>query len=561
MIICSPTIRGSGAITGVFRSSNGGTLAIASTFPLLTNPPGRAAYMGQRLRQRLALHRRGELRPFAVFDDLRMPINDVSFHPSDPVIAVAAGSYDGGYLFEGELLFWNWQADRSWRAAKTVPEVERCDFTEDGNGLDVLVRPWDEDWGVDDDPFDRVYPLSVPYGGPSGSDGGGIEIDPGQAIVRHTLEYARNDPRRHDGIDQELCQWFGVDRISRRGPIWDVAWVDGNRLAAVDNDCLVEIHDLADGSVTSLRKDGYHGASLLRTSPPVVASYAMEGWQIRHSQLLAISDDTLVKIATFEGSYNFVSSMDGRVLGRLDRSLVRDGKSDVMVDIKTGDVRLVSLGHYDCFNHFLGIDGAPDLFILQGTPKTQHEKKRLCRVRADGSVETLWYLLPPDGSHESHAMECLGCYIDDELGPGVVVSGRHYDPNPSKGNRGFIFRRPIEQSRFARRGFGLSRLSDDRKVQEAWRLATTAVASAIVHAPKEKLIVVAYLDGTLSLLNAADGTVVMAGQVTIESHPTVIYSMDVVDASLAVGTFDGRIAVIELDQLRNGERNGRIELG
>lgn len=513
------------------------------------------------MRQRLALHRPRELRPFAVFDDLRMPINDVSFHPFDPVIAVAAGSYDGGYVFEGELLFWNWQVGRFWQPAKVVPEVEQCNFSEDGKRLDALVRPWDEDWGSGEDAFDRVYPLSVPYEVSGAESGAEVEIDPGQAIVRQTVELIRNGPDRRDVIDLQLMEWFGVDQILEKGAIWDVAWTESSKVAAVHDGCVVEIHDLTAGGMTCLKKDGYFGASLLRTTPPVVASYAIEDWRICRSQLSSISNDSLVDIDTFEGGYNFVSSAEGKVLGRLDRSQGRDTKKDVIVDIHTGDVHLVSLGHYDCFNHFLGIDGAPDLFLLQGTPETQHEKKRLCRVQADGSVETLWYLLPADGTHASHAMECLGCYIDDKLGPSVIVSGRHYDPNPGKGDRGFIFRRPIEQSKFARRGFSLSRLSDDRKLQETWRLGTNAVASAIVHSPKEELIAVAFLDGTLTLINAANGVIEMAGQVTIENYPTVIYSMDVMETSLAVGTFDGRIAVIQFHELRELGKTGRIELG
>ncbi len=49
------------------------------------------------------------------------------------------------------------------------------------------------------------------------------------------------------------------------------------------------------------------------------------------------------------------------------------------------------------------------------------------------------------------------------------------------------------------------------------------------------------------MLNAADGIVIMSGQVTADETPTVIYSMDVRGTSLAVGTFDGRTAVIQFD--------------
>ncbi|MFS8057020.1 hypothetical protein QD357_30085 [Rhizobium sp. BR 317] len=535
-------------------------IAIASTLPLLTNPPGRASYMGQRICQRLALHHRGEASPFAVFDRLHLPINDVSFHPFDPVIAVAAGSYDGGYLFEGELFLWDWQEDRSWPVARDVPEVESCSFSEDGKLLDILVRPWNEEWGEGDDPFDRVYPLSLPYGQSGAADTADVEIDPGQTIVRHTLEFAKPDPDQHETIERQLRAWFGVDELSSRGAIWDVAWLDDARIVAVHNDCLLEIHDVASGGVISFREDGRYGADILRTLPPVIGVYDVAGWQVRHSRLLALSNDSLSEIATFEGCYNFASSKDGLVLGRLDRHRVGGAKADVIVDPKTSDVRFADLGHYDCFNHFLGIDGAPDLFILQGRPETSHENKRLCRVQPDGAVEPLWPVLRADGSHASHAMECLGCYVEDELGPGIIMTGRHYDPDPNKGKRGFIFRRPIASGDAVGGSLRSRWLRHAGADQEIWRFATTANASAIVYARKEELILVAFLDGTLSLLNAADGAVVITGHVTIEGLPTVIYCMDAADGSLAAGTFDGRIAVIPFGQLRNGGSTGRIEL-
>ncbi|WP_168879210.1 hypothetical protein [Rhizobium sp. P28RR-XV] len=560
MIVYSPTIRGSGAISRAFTSPDGSMLAIASTLPFLTNPPGRATYMGQRIHQRLALHHRGEASPFAVFDHLRLPINEVSFHPFDPVIAVAAGSYDGGYMFEGELFLWDWQADRSWLAVKSVPEVERCSFSEDGKRLDILVRPWNEEWGEGDDPFDRVYPLSLPYRQPGRAEMADVVIDPGQAIVRHTLEFATPDPNGHETTGKQLSEWFGVDELSSRGAIWDVAWLDDARIAAVHNDCLLEIHDLASGGVISFKEDGRYGADILRTSPPVIAVYDVSGWQIQRSRLLALLNDSLSEIITFEGCYNFASSKSGLVLGRLDRHRAGEAKADVIVDLETSDARFADLGHYDCFNHFLGIDAAPDLFILQGRPETSHENKRLCRVHPDGAVEPLWPVLRADGSHASHAMECLGCYVEDELGPGIIMTGRHYDPDPNKGKRGFIFRKPIPSGDAAGGSLRSRWLRHATADQEIWRFATTAGASAIAHARKEGLILVAFLDGTLSLLSAADGVVVITGQVTIEGLPTVIYCMDVVDGSLAVGTFDGRIAVIPFDQLRNCESIGRIEL-
>lgn len=184
MIASSSTIYGCGQITGAFPNLERTVLAIASTFPRLTNPPGRAAYAGQQLRHRLGLYRRGERQPFATFDQLRFPINDVSFHPEDPVIAIGGGSYDGGWVFEGELILWDWSTGLSHCGAKQVPEVERCVFDASGTCLNILVRPWDEEWGADESPqdaFERLYPLRISYVREGGGD---IEIDPHMWIER-----------------------------------------------------------------------------------------------------------------------------------------------------------------------------------------------------------------------------------------------------------------------------------------------------------------------------------------------------------------------------------------
>lgn len=410
MIISAPSVAGSGAISAVFASPAGDMLAIASTFPLLTNPPGRAAYMGQHLRQRLALHRRGEAAPFAVFDSLRLPINHVCFHPSDPVIAIAAGSYDGGYLFEGDLWFWDWRSGRSWQPVKAVPEVERCRFGDDGRQLHILVRPWDEGWveaeGADD-PFDRFYRSSVAYAPPAAADPAEIVIDPATAMQRHSLPAGADGARGDEAVERCLKDWLAVDALRRCGAIWDVAWLDARRVAAVHDGCLMEIHDVASGAVAGFGRAGHCGAAILRTTPPIVVAHAGPGVRGEGTDLLRFTGEALVDVAHFDGDYAFGARQDGALIGRLDRHRAGKARADVVMTSATAEPRLVDLGHYDCFNHFLGIDGAPEFFIIQGTPPNSHLNKRLCRVEADGTVATIWSLLPDDGSHASHAMECL----------------------------------------------------------------------------------------------------------------------------------------------------------
>jgi hypothetical protein len=551
MIVASSSIIGSGRITGAFASPDGCFLAIASAFPWLMNPPARAAYGGQALRHRLALHRRGEPVPFATLDSLRFPINHVAFHPHEPVIVVGAGSYDGGWLFEGDLVLWNWMRGQTSRPFKKIPEVVHCSFSAAGDRIDALVRPWDEEWGMvadapQDEAFRSVYPVAVPYGMREAP--ADIDLDPDARLNQSAQQRAaciEDDAEKT--LQRRLEAWFGAPLLDR-GAVWDVAWLAPNRIAAVDDNSLLDVHDLDTEATQHFTGDG-HGVVILRSTPPIVHCVSpRRAWPDDgppRARLLAFADETLVEIGVFEGSYSFTSSHDGRILGRLDRnSGVKPPHADILLTLDSGKVSRVDFGHYDCFNHFIGIDGAPALFLLQGTPASSHERKHLCRVRTKGGVERLWPILRHDSHPASHALECCGCYLADGDGEGVVIAGCHYDPDTSAPRRGFIYRTPI------------------RRHREAWRLQTAAACSAIRHLPHHGLVAAAFLDGTLMLIDAASGRRHAAGPVTVNGINSVVFSMDGLDGRLVFGTFDGVIAVATIDELlaRNASA-GRMEIG
>jgi hypothetical protein len=141
---------GHGNVTGAFWSRDRRILAVASTFRRLTEPPARAAYSGHKLRFRVSLYRSPARQPIAVFNDAVLPINDMRFHPTATVVAIGAGSYDGGYLFQGQLVLWDWTSSRA-RSVRAIPEVRRLRFTDAGDDIETIVRPWDD--GAGDSPI------------------------------------------------------------------------------------------------------------------------------------------------------------------------------------------------------------------------------------------------------------------------------------------------------------------------------------------------------------------------------------------------------------------------
>jgi len=110
-----------------------------------------------------------------------------------------------------------------------------------------------------------------------------------------------------------------------------------------------------------------------------------------------------------------------------------------------------------------------------------------------------------------------------------VIAGKHYSPTVGNAYRGFIYRKSLARG------------------QERWRHATPASASAIVVA--DGLVLAAFLDGTLMLIDADSGDLLLASRVRIGGIATVLYALAAHGGRLAVGAIDGRIALVDLAAL------------
>jgi hypothetical protein len=128
-----------GRPVGAYRCGHNGVVALVSDFEALYWP-ARAVYDGHTLRHRISMYLPDLNTRLGVFDGARYPINDVAFHPSAPVVAIATGTYDGGWLFEGELLLWNWETHETINVLSERRDVSRVRF-ECANTLVLLLRP------------------------------------------------------------------------------------------------------------------------------------------------------------------------------------------------------------------------------------------------------------------------------------------------------------------------------------------------------------------------------------------------------------------------------------
>ncbi|MEM9739570.1 MAG: hypothetical protein AAF829_06840 [Pseudomonadota bacterium] len=550
------TFPGTGFNAGAFVHRRLNVFAIASEFRLLTQPRARATYGGTRPRRRVGLYEHRERRPFAWLDSLRYPINDVAFHPSQPIAAIATGRYDDGYMFEGELVLWNWETGKTGQPLIQTPEVSRAAFSPDGTTIFAYVRPWDEGFAEERAPsrdlFDLFYEVRATLFQDlsQGVGEAGSVVDQMNRQSAVGSDAIVNDPRFDPIKDPEdvLVEQSGSANRVVRSPIWDLAWLDENTIGAVHDDCHLHITGI-DGRPTSLFKGDGVGCELFGGSAPMVhvtSENNDEDWANRFtSKLLAFRNNHLEILGAFEGAHTFSRSSCGRILGRRDRSGSKsvDKSQDRFFDGENW--RHLALGHYDVFNHYLRIDDAPHLFFVQNdqpdagpldyldsrTGRIVHPEKYLCALENAGSIRRLWPVLEADGSFESHPMECSFAYAFDEDGEAMFVGGKHYNPNPRTGFSGFIYRRELWSGK------------------EIWRHPLNASPSNIVHIPEVGIVLVFCLNGEFLFINARSGRLLNAATTEIDGLTTPVFSCAARSAELALGTMDGRIILTHLEEL------------
>ncbi len=465
-----------------------GLIALTSGFPLLSWP-GRAIYDGRRLVQRVALYDDHHQR-LGVFDDARYHINDVAFHPTDPVLAIATGEYDGGYFFEGELWLWNWQTGER-RELESTRETLRCRFEPDGL-LTIAVQPIAETdqsyYGLTFDPRTTVT------------------VDPHDLVVCRLADFGFDDDL--EGREQANAIARGELGIEHRAVIWDLAWTFDGRIAVARDDGHVELWS-STGKREHVIRIGGNVVQLLRQPAQLLVHVSGA-----RSELHVLRGNQLELWMELPEKYTCSVDAAGRILARQ----VEGGRQDLLVTASKEILVQGDLGHYDVFNHFLRIDGAEELFLLRGTPMTSHEHKRLCAIGPGDIVAIPELAWDTDGEHR---MTGSAVMLDEDF----VCS---YRVHQSPGGGAIRIER---RTRFSG--------------EVVWRHDVRAAASALIAWPAVGGVVAALIDGSLCVLDG-DGGVLLDEPFEIDGVRTIPTALLVHEETLIVGTIDGRISMRSL---------------
>ena len=230
-----------GRPTGVYWDQHTIRLAIASTFNFL-QWHGRDIQVRRALSYRVSVYDAYPLCRVAVLDLARFPINDVAFHPHKPLVAVATGSYDGGYYYEGALLLWDLSTGEAVSVLDESREVTRCRFDDTSEALHITLRPPD-DTAEDDTGEDRLFQATIARDTwePIITEGGvlvqGLAITDAKGYVERTGHTRREDQSVLHEL-QHIAERAGQG-YEPRWHVWDVAWsLEGDILAVRNNTAL-----------------------------------------------------------------------------------------------------------------------------------------------------------------------------------------------------------------------------------------------------------------------------------------------------------------------------------
>ncbi|HAH46868.1 MAG TPA: hypothetical protein DCM07_18860 [Planctomycetaceae bacterium] len=233
-----------GRPAGGFRRQDGEIVALCTEFGLLYWP-ARAIYDGHHLQYRVSLYSKDLKTRIGVFDNARYPINDIAFHPSQPMMAIGTGAYDGGYMFEGDLWLWNWETGESRSLLGEFREVVQCRFV-DNKHLAITMRPRHEEEfeGKEDEVFNTYVGLIINdfCNKPKPLQGkGDPRLDDLTPLDPKNLGFL-SPPISVNERHQRFVDIIGeVNGYEERARVWDIHWMSENQIALVHDNCHVEV--------------------------------------------------------------------------------------------------------------------------------------------------------------------------------------------------------------------------------------------------------------------------------------------------------------------------------
>ncbi|MGW4650185.1 PQQ-binding-like beta-propeller repeat protein [Kitasatospora sp. NPDC004289] len=456
----------------------------------------------------------------------RWPVRSLAFHPSLPLLAVGTGDYDGGYMFEGELLLVDLTDGRTVSALEHDREVRRVRWRQDGRALELLLAPPDEDTAKK--PFTRGFEAlveradwrAVTERSVTSRELGGSSVKAG-----HDRGPAKEAAR-------DLVAGLAGGRSPRR-QVWAVeALADGRVLAALEGTALECWLPSGEPAWSVPDPDG---GRQLAVCPGEAAAWVnvprrrrwtgSDGEDVPSTvDLLSLADGSTLGSAQVP----FPASMTSDDRGWIALRDTRDEESKpalVLISPEREVVAGPTVGGYDLFNHHLEVRRGPELLFIQGKRKKPWKERRFVSLAPEtgGGKAKVREHFPLEWDTERNGRLFGGPAVRlSEGGEALVHAGWiHHGHGLLPGNA-FI----------ARRGF------PDGTLQ--WAFTGDHPATALD--TDGRTVYAALTSGEVLALDAVDGAVLWRSRAEVCGVPTVVLSLTVSGGGeLVLGTVDGRI--------------------
>ena len=508
--------------TGYYQRDDLRFTAVTSSFRRLFWP-ARAIYDGHRLHYRVTLFEGEIKRRIALFDEATFPINDIDFHPNQPILAIATGSYDGGYFFEGDIWLWNWETGEQTNLLNESREVTHCRFL-DENQLEIIIRPPDEG-DFDEDVFNQFFRvilnLSDSQPNPA-SDNWDERLQELEPVKEEALTFILDKENYMSAPKIAQLQVDPKNGLSSRGLIWDICWISDEEVGVVHDNCHFEVWHTGGERQFTQGGSGF-GTQILKHPQGLIINVVERKSDPQwHSTLYLYQKEALTILHQFEYPVSISQNKSGDILCR-DCRLRLQGKkrNDLILSSDFSTLFLGNLGHYDSFNHYLQLNNGPTLAFLQGTPPSSHQQKQLCQLTPSGviSQKTVWDNQPV------HLMGNNGIWVSNDE---IIRSFKLYNPK-------------IKQDPFF-----IERLELSTGIS-VWKQSISALVTAMKRIGDTYLLY-ALTNGRFGIIDINSGKHLFEESLIIDKVPTVGLSLDVRNHQVAIGTIDGRIALYEFTE-------------
>ncbi|SHH19731.1 hypothetical protein [Clostridium grantii] len=527
-----------GRPTGIYWSRDRMVFAIASDFEWL-QCPARELSLNNKFSYRVSVYNSETLSLIKVFDNIDYPINYIDFNPDNTILAIATGSFDGGYFFQGELLFWDIKNGRSNSHLCESREVTYCKFNEDGTSLYFSLNPS----CINDYPGSSFMDPSFLYITDRFFDK--VEIESLSEIEINEEEikvpFVKQD---FQSISKELH--FLSNRLNlkyeSRGHIWDINMINETEIIAISNNNLIEKWSFTEGGKSSyIEAPKNIRAVEIITLPEKehcminAIVHLPESYVGRTSVLYKWEYKSNKLEEVIKKNYNVSLSInkDGLILARevSGCSKSKENIKDFLIDVDYKISKELNLGYYGKFNHYLRVNGAEDFYFIQGTPASSHEKKWVCRLNPSSEKYSRLFPLEWDTMREAHFISDGGCYCNDPKGEALILASRFDDNNPFEffSNNSIMTRRRLPNG------------------EVMWNQSFNSQVTSLIWIKDYSLIAFALAEGKIGLVSSFNGELIYLEDVKLNGRDTVIMSLSNYNDKIVAGTIDGRIICYEIN--------------